>query len=233
MADGKIIGVYAIINIIDGKRYIGQSIDVYNRWWENNHPNRYLQRAYNKHGCENFCYCILKECSEEELTKIEDYYIKLYANNYNLREAGPRGHHSEESKQKNRIAHLGKKASEETKKKMSLSQRGRKGSMKGKHHSEETKRKMRESHKHFTPVKYEDTFSKISVSVKNLWKDDSYRKNMSAKHSKGKVLCVETNRVFDSASEIERDLHIYNIRGVIDIENRTAGGYHWRSYNGR
>ncbi len=56
-------------------------------------------------------------------------------------------HHTEESKMKNRLSHLGKKASEETKRKMSEAHRGRIGPWRGKKLPEETKRKMSEAHR--------------------------------------------------------------------------------------
>jgi group I intron endonuclease len=83
----------------------------------------------------------------------------LSPSGYNLREGGgSHGKHSEESKQKNRDAHIGKKHTDKTKKKMSESQsgktlseehkqklsemkRGEKHPMYGKKHSEETKQK--------------------------------------------------------------------------------------------
>ncbi len=60
-------------------------------------------------------------------------------------------HHTEEAKEKNRQAHLGKvpwnkgiPMPEETKAKIRKTNRGRKGTMKGKHHTEESKALMRE-----------------------------------------------------------------------------------------
>ena len=47
----------------------------------------------------------------------------------------------------NRLHHLGKQPSEESRKKMSESRKGEKCYIFGKHHSEETRKKMSESHK--------------------------------------------------------------------------------------
>jgi len=56
-----IVGVYRIVNKVNGKIYIGSSADVnrrvkqhYNQLIGNNHENRYLQNACNKYGIENF-----------------------------------------------------------------------------------------------------------------------------------------------------------------------------------
>ena len=60
MAKEKISGIYKIENLIDGKVYIGQSINILRRLADhksslkyNRHHNGYLQRAYNKYGKEN------------------------------------------------------------------------------------------------------------------------------------------------------------------------------------
>lgn len=66
-------------------------------------------------------------------------------------------HHSEETKEKNRQAHLNKKASEETKLKMSLSHQcniGENNPFYGKHHSEETKKKISEALKRRYQIKH-------------------------------------------------------------------------------
>lgn len=64
----RVGGVYKITNIINGKYYIGSSMYIKGRWNEHirclknqTHDNRYLQRAWNKYGRENFSFEIL-EC---------------------------------------------------------------------------------------------------------------------------------------------------------------------------
>lgn len=87
MAREKICGIYKITNLVNGKVYIGQSIDIHRRW--NNHKrktfiksdeqyNYPLYRAFRKYGLDNFSFEIIEECSEEELNKKEIYYIDLY-----------------------------------------------------------------------------------------------------------------------------------------------------------
>ena len=89
-------GIYKIENLVNGKIYIGQSVHIRQRWSEhkkelrhNRHKNKYLQRAWNKYGEENFKHEILELCSVEELDSREQYYINLYRtldenNGYNL-----------------------------------------------------------------------------------------------------------------------------------------------------
>ncbi len=74
-------------------------------------------------------------------------------------------HITPESKEKNRIAHLGKKASEETKKKMSISCKGRTTWNKGIK----------------TPIEIRN---KMSKSTKGIKKSESFRKNMSGENNR-------------------------------------------------
>lgn len=79
-------GIYKITNKINGHAYIGQSIDIENRWirhkWSAFHEEccrEYpLYRAFRKYGIENFTFEIVELCDREELQAKEQYYIKLY-----------------------------------------------------------------------------------------------------------------------------------------------------------
>lgn len=83
------IGIYKITNNINGKIYIGQSIDIDKRWREHKRraqvPNKeyekYLYRAFRKYGIDNFTFEILEECSRDQLNDRENYYILLYKSN--------------------------------------------------------------------------------------------------------------------------------------------------------
>ena len=80
------IGVYFIKNKINGKFYVGHSIDIKYRFRRhlyelkrNIHHCQYLQRAWNKYGEDNFEFIIYKECStEEESQDLEQYFIDNY-----------------------------------------------------------------------------------------------------------------------------------------------------------
>lgn len=75
------VGIYAIQNIINGKIYIGQSIDIQRRWSQERKIKRlncYLLSAMKKHGLENFSFYVLEECDKERLNDREKFYIKLY-----------------------------------------------------------------------------------------------------------------------------------------------------------
>lgn len=60
-------GIYAIINNITNKRYIGSYIDIRDRFWrhksalrKNRHPNAHLQNSWTKYGEENFTFNIIE-----------------------------------------------------------------------------------------------------------------------------------------------------------------------------
>lgn len=91
----KICGIYKITNKINGKIYIGQSIDIYKRWAKEKkgYVNDYLKNAFLRYGLENFTFEIIEECSIEELDEKEIYYISFYKSNehdfgYNLTRGG-------------------------------------------------------------------------------------------------------------------------------------------------
>ena len=94
------IGIYKIENQINGKVYIGQSINIARRWKEHrsraNNNDTPLYRAINKYGLENFTFEILEECSVSELNEKEIYWIKYYNSTnrnigYNLTTGGNGG----------------------------------------------------------------------------------------------------------------------------------------------
>lgn len=93
-------GIYKITNKINGKSYIGQSVDILRRWRTHRtlafdssqkgyeYP---LYRAIRKYGLENFSFEVLEECDQKELDKKEQEYILFYnsfSNGYNQDEGG-------------------------------------------------------------------------------------------------------------------------------------------------
>lgn len=128
-------GIYAIVNKIDGKKYIGSSWNVGYRWGKHvsllnkgKHHSRHLQNAWNKYGGENFDFVILATCPRVDLITREQEYLDSCNPEYNICfKAGSRFGvgHTEETKEKLRKANLGKKYSEETKAKHSAALKGR------------------------------------------------------------------------------------------------------------
>lgn len=87
------IGIYKIENLVNGKIYIGQAVNIQRRIREHKLVSRYnnpknseynfaLSRAIRKYGLNNFSFDIIEECKQEELDDKERYWIKYY-NSYN------------------------------------------------------------------------------------------------------------------------------------------------------
>jgi len=100
-------GIYMIKNKINGKFYIGSSVDIAYRWARHkrqlrngNHHSIHLQRAWDKYGEENFEFKVIEECSEDITFKREQYYLDLYKS-YN-----------------NDVGYIGTKQTEKTKQKI-------------------------------------------------------------------------------------------------------------------
>lgn len=168
-------GIYKIENKINGKCYIGQSINLWKRkgthYWHlrrSSEDNRHLQSSYNKYGEDNFKFTVLLYCEPFELTRhetlLDDYYKNLGLS-YNARPCADSNigvRYSEESKKRISESNKGKIVSEETKKKIrdaiigkplpegfikNMFTKGMKGFNYGKHLSDETKRKIGDAHR--------------------------------------------------------------------------------------
>ncbi len=122
----KVYGIiYAIINKINGKIYIGQTVkeSIYARYnigkrfepikrLGEKHHNEHLRNAINKYGYENFeiIEVLAKGYSLEELNELEQFYIKKYSNVdssklYNMTSGGDKGYEmTDEFKNKDRDA---------------------------------------------------------------------------------------------------------------------------------
>lgn len=83
-------GIYKITNKINGKSYIGQSIDIEKRWVDHKWPEKKtwhypLYKAIKKYGIKNFDFIVLEEVKDfNELTKKEYFYYKKYKPEYNV-----------------------------------------------------------------------------------------------------------------------------------------------------
>lgn len=85
MKKDNICGIYIIRNKVNGMVYVGQSSDIESRFVyhksrlnRNIHSNKYLQRAWNKYGKENFEFVIIEICDKSKLTEREQYYADKF-----------------------------------------------------------------------------------------------------------------------------------------------------------
>ena len=179
-------GIYSITNTINGKRYIGQSKDIYKRWGKhkselrnNKHANQHLQTAWNKYGEGCFLFEILEECSVDNLDTLEKQYIAKYkANDRDFGYCYEDGGHLNKICSKETRAKISKKlmyhpVSEEIIQKL-------KSSHVGKHLSEEAKKKLSEFNKGKKLT--EDHKAKISASNKGKKLSEEHKAKLSASH---------------------------------------------------
>jgi len=180
--------IYQIINVINKKSYIGYTNNLEKRIY---HHLRYLNgktilsKAITKYGGDNFILKILECPLKSDLQQREKYWIKFYNTNnngYNLTSGGDGGI---------TYGRLGKKWSEEDKKKLSESHKGQmawnkdlkftvKNKIKdisnpfyGKKHTEEAKQRMSESHKGKKHSK--ESKLKIGLSNKGICKKENIK----------------------------------------------------------
>lgn len=77
----KVCGIYKITNLINGKCYIGQSVDIYERWHQHKYADckeSVIHTAIKKYGIENFSFEIIEKLHQEELNEREIYWINYY-----------------------------------------------------------------------------------------------------------------------------------------------------------
>jgi len=87
-------GIYKIENLINGKCYVGQSVDIKKRWkqhkrtYYNSNLNKYNYPLYNsmrKHGIDNFEFSVLETVHfADDLTRREMYWYNKLKPKYNL-----------------------------------------------------------------------------------------------------------------------------------------------------
>lgn len=133
-----IAGVYVIRNKVNGRRYVGSSMNIPARWKmhskhlsEGRHHNKFLQRCWNKRCADSFAFETILYCAPDMCLFYEQRAMDCLRPEYNAAPVAG--------------SQLGYKHTEETRKKMSAARRKDFSPFSGKRHTEETRRKISET----------------------------------------------------------------------------------------
>ena len=95
---GTHTGIYKLTNLTNQKVYIGQAVDISERFKQHTKcglgidtPSNMLYTAMTKDGVENFTFEVLEECERGQLNDREKYYIEFYRaqeHGYNMNKGG-------------------------------------------------------------------------------------------------------------------------------------------------
>lgn len=243
--------IYMHKNKINNKIYIGQTHQKPQKRWGSGNNYKSCLKFYNaiqKYGWDNFEHIILySNLSLEQANTIEQQLINKFHSTedkygYNLTSGGKNFVHNEITKQKisqaNKISQKGKHWNENQRKIISKMFSGKGNPFYGKHHTNKTKqiisKKLKgmfagEKHPFYGKHHTEQTKEKISNSIKN----------------KGgrKVICLNTNKIFNTISEAARWCGLKNGSSIGQVCNKngkqkTAGKHpitkeklRWEFYN--
>jgi len=130
-------GVYIILNLLNGRAYVGSSVHVPQRWREHlsalnlgKHANIALQSDWNQHGSRAFSWSqVEKSETRNDAIRAEQRHIDAHANLYNAARragSGPRDgfKHTPESRAKMSATKKGRPKSAEHRQKLGDSRRG-------------------------------------------------------------------------------------------------------------
>jgi len=236
------IGIYAILNLTNGKRYIGKSSNIEARWWSHNNAlmkdekpkdcNRHLFNAVKKYGLLNFEYEILEKfdilnedvLKEAELTWMEFYQSCDRKFGYNLRK----------DTLTNCIVH------EDTIKLMKEIFKGKNNPNYNNKWSDDQKKRMSEKQKErYKTFVYTVAHRKtIGDRTREMWKDDNLRSQMSYNVSKAKTthdfykydMQYNLLKIYSSIHEIIKENPTYkwqNIYAACNGNKPTYMGFQW------
>ena len=210
----------------------------------NKSKHKHLQNAFNKYGEENFELVVLEYCSLEELDERECYYMTLYdvenrEHGYNKKSGGQHG---------------GSRYSEESRKRMSESQKILYQKDPKKRHNELSEQfkkvwanpeyhdsRVGEKHPFYGKHHTEETKEKMKKAHAGKPGHPTSPEAREKQHlahlgqepwqkDKRPVYCIELDKVFENATVAVKELGLSknHITEVCEGKRQTTGGYHWQ-----
>lgn len=235
---GKICGIYCIKNKINGKCYVGQSVDIDNRWKGHkklhSKNSTYLYNSLKKYSADGFDWVVLEECPKEQLNSRESHWIEklntMSPNGYNLTSGGGQGYifsdevrnRMSEIKQGEKNNRYGAKHTGETIKRMSEAQIGCKNHQYGRIYTEEEKIAMSKSL--MGRVFSDEHRSKIANSLTGKYREENSKINQARAQMKGKSIGCSNGSIYLSIYEAVSDTgsHASAICGVCNGRRKTT-----------
>lgn len=215
-----------------GKIYIGiTSLRPERRWCSGAgyKHNEYFFRAILKYGWDHFTHEILAEgLTREAACEIEIALIAKYKSNnpvygYNITAGGDHAEHAPATIEKISAAKRGRVLEEEHRRKISEAN-------KGKPLSDEHRQKLSDAHR--GKVLSEEHRQKMSAAHQGVRRSAETKAKIqeASRNRMKRVICIETNEVYNSLSEASRknQIHQSAISGCCNGIYQTAGGKHWR-----
>ena len=230
-------GIYLITNRINGKQYVGQSINLIKRWNQHktesrrNVPRTIIDKALKKYGIENFDFDIILECDLDMLDKWETDMINLYdcvrPKGYNVNPTGRGLSDSTKRLLSYRMKENNPMKDPDVVKKVSKKLKGVKHNRVTDYQRQVTSKRMKENN----PMKDPDVAKKVSenrkgkrLSLENIIKGSKYV-DIKQFDKDGRYI-----KTWKLVSDIEKELHIDHcgIYACLNGKLRTSGGYIWR-----
>lgn len=206
----KICGIYKITSP-SGRVYIGQSVHIYDRWrnYKNIHCRNQVKiyKSIQKYGYNNHKFEILVLCEKEKLNELEMYYISIFNSvnsGLNIKEGGNRPTFSDETRKKISIANKGRRFSIEWKKNISI---GLRGKPKSKEHIANMCKSLKGRYGHMTGKKHPIESIEKMRKAKLGKKASQETKNKMSRSRLGKklkgrlIINIKTNEEYMSIRE--------------------------------
>lgn len=225
-------GIYEIKNLINGKIYIGSSSNLKKRMYShiynlrnNRHRNSFLQNSWNKYGESNFHFSVVEFVGDiSNLLTREQYWIDttmcyIRSNGFNIRKIAE--------------SNYGIKLSEESKKRMSESRKGKGSPWFGKRLSTEHRKKLSDSKKgketwnkgkklsleHIEALKTSHLGNKLTKTQKLKIKESNIGKHLGSKNSQSsideKTVILIKNMILEGYTNSEIQDKLSLSRGVV------------------